>query len=48
MQLYMRYNHFLKFSIRLSVKRFLPVDLNFLGKIADKYMENLKQGSRDI
>ena len=27
---------------------FLPVDLNFLGKIADIYMENLKQGSRDI
>ena len=44
----MRYNHFLKFSIRLSVKRFLHVDLNLLGKIANKYMENLKQGSRDI
>lgn len=33
----------LKFCIHLSVNIFLPADKNFLGKIAEKYMENLKQ-----
>ena len=38
----------LKIFYTVVCKCFLPVDLNFLGKIAGKYMENLKQGSRDI
>ena len=38
----------LKIFYTVVCKCFLPVDLNFLGKIANKYMENLKQGSRDI
>ena len=30
------------------MKIFLPADQNFPGKIADKYMENLKQAPADI
>ena len=37
-----------KFSVHLSIKISLPADQHFPGKIADKYMENLKQVSAEI
>ena len=44
----MRENHFLKFSVHLYVKIFIPADQNFPEKLQTNNMENLKQVSGEI